>query len=484
MTDTATATTAPARAGIVRSGLLSMAALAALGVTRLLHGVLVSHATDRETYGLVGTLIAVTTIASLLLPAGVASAASRYIPFHHGRADPAAARGADRVLARAGLAGGALLALGAAAGATAAFHLGAVDAAQVAALCFAFCVYSVQKAILYGYGLVPAYTRLELAGSAVSLLATAAVVAAGSRLYLLPLATGYALFAAGGWWALRPARRGQRRPPALAERRDIAAYVGLACLGTFCSMGFLQGTQLLAQRFTAPAEVAYFAAAVTLVAPAYFLPRALGLVLFPAMARAHGAGDLADVRRQADLSTRALLALPAPAFAAALVLAPQVLSVYGGAGYAEGAPVLRLILAATYLAVVAVPAVNALSSGEHVRIPVLCAVAGCLTGLGVVAALGGPLGARGVALGYLAGTVVTAGGPVVIAWRRHGLHWTGPAGRALAVLAGGLLLAPLGSGLPAPAAITAALAAGALSAAILRPDLATLLAAARAARAR
>jgi O-antigen/teichoic acid export membrane protein len=62
-----------------------MAGLVALGLTRLLHGVLVSRATDHETYGLVGSLIAVTTIGSLLLPAGLASAAAKFIPYQHGR---------------------------------------------------------------------------------------------------------------------------------------------------------------------------------------------------------------------------------------------------------------------------------------------------------------------------------------------------------------------------------------------------------------
>jgi O-antigen/teichoic acid export membrane protein len=476
------------RGGLVRSGALSMAALVALGLTRLIHGSLVSRATDRQTFGLVGSLIAITTIASLLLPAGVASAAARYIPFHQGRQDPAAARAVHRFLARLGLAASVVLGAGAAFGALAAFDLSVADTLQVGALCFAFSGYSVQKATLYGFGEVSAYVRLELTSAVLAVAATAAVVLAGWRLYLLPLALGYALFSVGAWWRLRPETRGAGRME--ADRREIVGYVVLACIGTVSSMGFLQGTQLLANRFAAPTEVAYFAAAVTLVAPAYFLPRALGLVLFPAMARAHGAGDLADVRRHADVSTRALVVPLAPLFVGGVLLAPEVLVAFGGSGYAAGAEVLRLLLAATYLAVIQVAAVNALSSGAHVRVPVAFSVAGCLVGLAVVALLGGPLGATGVGLGYLLGTAVAAFGPIGAVWRMHRMPWVGPLARSLACVAAALAAGYLLGELDLTGAtrsivdVSVALAAVLLTLALLRGDLGGLLRQARRVEAR
>lgn len=447
-----------------------MAGLVALGLTRLLHGVLVSRATDHETYGLVGSLIAVTTIASLLLPAGLASAAAKFIPYQHGRGDDSAARGVYRLVLRVGWVGAIGLGVAAGWGAREAFDLRMLDTIQVTALCTAFSMYSVLKSVLYGFDLVSGYTKLELACSVLSLSATALVVALGWSVYLLPLAAGYALFTFGAWWRLRPMMHGAMSAPGRAQRREIAAFIALACVGTLCSQGFLQGTQLLANRFAAPRDVAYFAAAVTLIAPVYFVPRALGIVLFPAMARAHGAGDVSGVRRQADLSTRALLAVLAPLLAAALPLAPEVLTVFGGSGYAGGAPVLRLMLAATYLAVVSVPAVNALSSGAHVRVPVASAVLGTLTGFAVVALLGG---ATGVGLGYLCGTAVTAGGPFVIAWRHHGMSWSGPVLRGVGVVGGALLASWW---LPREPAFGAALAGVVLAASVLvlRGDLVTL----------
>ena len=431
--------------GVVRTGALSMVGMAALGLTRLIHGSLVVRATDAQTYGRVGVLIAVATIASLLLPAGVSSALPKFVPFLHGRGDPHAARAAYRLLSRLGLAGALVFGLAAAAVAAAVLDLPARDTAQLAALAIAFSLYSIDKAALYAYQRVTAYARLELATSALAVLATVVVVAAGWPVYLAPLALGYTVFAVCARLLLRdqvaPRSGGQPGaglgPVPLAE---VFGYVALACLGTLASQGFLQGTQLLAEAFATPTEVGYFAAAVTLVTPMYFLPRALSVALFPTMARAHGAGDVAAVRRHADLSTRALFVVLAPVFAAGILLAPEVLLLYGGSTLAAGSGVLQFMLAATFLAVCAVAAVNTLSSGDgwQVRTPVASAVAGALTGLAVVALLGRPLGALGVGIGYLAGTAVTAGGPLLAVWRRHAMAWQGPVLTALGVVAAAL----------------------------------------------
>jgi O-antigen/teichoic acid export membrane protein len=473
----------PAAPGVVRTGLLSMVALVALGGTRLLHGSLVSRATDTDSYGVIGSLIAITTIASLLLPAGVASAASRFIPYEHGRSDEAAARGVHRFLSRLGLPGAVALGLGAAAGATFAFSLDGGQTAEVFALAVAFAVYSVDKATLYGFGRIGPYVRLELGSSVLILLATVAVLVLDTGTYLLPLALGYAAFAVGARIVLRGDLRGPAAPP--TDRREILRYVGLACVGTLASQGFLQGTQLLANWFAAPTEVAYFVAAVTLVAPMYFLPRALGLALFPAMSRAHGAGDVAEVRRQADLSTRALLVVLAPLFAVGILLAREALTLFGSARFAPGAPVLQLILAATYFAVVAVAAVNTLSSGDHVHVPVLSGVLGALVGLGTVALLGRPLGAVGVGLGYLVGTAVTAGGPIGTAWRLHRMPWRAPllgsVACVLAALAAAAVLNQLSvtGGERIAVDVGAALVVALLAVAVLRGQLAAVFTLAR-----
>jgi O-antigen/teichoic acid export membrane protein len=463
--------------GVVRTSVLSMVAIAALGLTRVVHGSLVSRATDPATFGRVGALIAVTTIASLLLPAGVSSAMAKFVPFLSGGGDPVAARTAYRWLSWLGLGGALAFGAGAALFADLVFDLSTPDLLQTAALAVAFSLYSIEKSALYAYRRVPAYVRLELCTSGLAVVATVLVVLADSTLYLVPLALAYAVFAVVARWLLRADVAGGGRGS--VPKGEIAGYVVLACVGTLASQGFLQGTQLLAVRFATPVEVGYFAAAVTLVTPMYFLPRALGLALFPAMARAHGAGDVAAVRRHADLSTRALLVVLAPLFAIGILVAREVLVVFGGATFAGGTAVLQLMLAATFLAVCAVAAVNALSSGERwqIRVPVGSAVTGCLTGLVAVALLGRPLGAAGVGLGYLVGSAVTAAGPVAAVWRQHRMAWRLPVAGALAVVGGAVGLgavigaADIAPGLRAGLDVGAALALGMGSVGLLRHQL-------------
>ncbi len=375
-------------AGVVRTGLLSMVGLIALGGTRLIHGSLVSRATDHQTYALVGTLIGLSLTASLFLPGGLASAASKFIPFYRGKGEQAAAWAAHRLLTVAGLV--CAVALGAVVGLVAmvALRVTFADAAAVALLTAIFSGYSVAKGALYGFGRVVPYTWLEIAGSVVAVVSTVVVIAIGARTYLAPLTLGYSVLMVGALVLLRPAGDRARMDP--AARREMASFVGLASVGGLASAGLLQLLPLLARGFTSAVEVSYFVAAVTLVAPLYFLPRALGMALFPAMAHAHGAGDVDAVRRHADLSTRALLVLLAPLFAVAIPVAREVLVLFGGSSYAAGAAVLQVILLATYIAVIQVAAVNALSSGtrREVRIPVYSAVGGAIIGLILLIPLG------------------------------------------------------------------------------------------------
>jgi O-antigen/teichoic acid export membrane protein len=419
-----------------------MLALISLGVTRLVHGALIGRATDKTTYGLVGTLIAVATISSLALPAGVASAMSKFIPHARGRGSTASAHAVYRYLTRVGLAGSALLGLGAGLVTPLFLPIHWPEAVALGLLTFSFSVYSFDKAALYGFDRVAPYTRLELSTGLLAIAATVIVVAVGWTTYLLPLVLGYSAFVLGARWLLRSELRTTpgtefQIPAGVFDRREVIGFVALACAGTLASTGFLQGTQLLAQIFASRTEVAYFTVSVTLIGPMYFLPRALNLALFPAMAHAQGSGDLGAVRRHADVSTRALLVLLAPVFGVGLLVAREVLVTVYGKDYAEAAGVFQLMLAATYLSVVQVAAVNALSSGSQrqVRIPVGSAVSGAVIGLALSALLTRPFGVQGIGLAYLIGTVVIAGGPLLATWRIHQLRWAGVLARSLFLVA-------------------------------------------------
>jgi O-antigen/teichoic acid export membrane protein len=473
-----------ARPAVARAGALSLAALALLGLTRLIHGALVSHSTDPDTYALVGTLIACAMVAGLCLPAGLASAAVKFISYQQGRADAATARGIYRRLELVGLAGSAALALVTAGLANLALGLTTGETASVALLTAAYSLYSVEKGALYGFGRVATYARLELVCSSLAIAATIVVVASGASAYLLPLALGYAALVAGGRLALRG--NGAAAPPP-AERREIAGYVAWSSLGILAGAGFLFGLPVLSNALVDDLEVAYVVAATTVVAPLAFLPRALGMALFPAMSQARGAGDPDTVRRHADLATRLLFVVLAPLFALCILLAREILIVFGGEQYGGGAPVLQLLLPATYLAVAPVAAVNALASGSpaEVRVPVTAGVAGTIVGVLAAVALAGPLDAEGICLAYLVNIAITSGVPLRRVWRHYGMAWRGPLLRALVVVVGAFAAARAVAALDLAGAervaadVGAAVAAAAIAAALLGRDISAVVRAVR-----
>jgi O-antigen/teichoic acid export membrane protein len=463
--------------------MLSMVALVALGLSRLVHGSLVSHATDKATAGLVATLIGASTVAGLFLPAGVASAAIKFIAIRRGRDDEAGAAAVYRLLSRINIVSTVALSVATAGAMWALFDLGAVDTLSVGLLTAAFALYSVDKAALYGFGRVSAYARLELLGSGLAIAGTVAVIAAGMYQYLVPLMLGYFVVVLGARVVLRPAVARERVAVPAADHRNIFGYIGLASLGAVASAGFLQGVPLLASQVTSREDVAYFGAAVVLVAPLSFVPRALDMALFPAMSQARGAGQIDKVAHNADMSVRALLVLLAPAVALAIPVTPEIMSVYGGTAYLPGAPVLQILLVAMYVLVVPVGAINLLSSGSSrdTMIPVGFAVAGGAVGVGMTLLLGARLGTIGVALGYLIGSTITASGPVTTVWRRFDLRWGGPFLRCLLVvgiafgLARGLAELDLSAGARIWADIAAAIVAAGVGCLILRADIGSLL---------
>ncbi|MFD1320937.1 lipopolysaccharide biosynthesis protein [Micromonospora sonneratiae] len=418
----------------------------AVGVTRIVHGSLTSRATDQETYGLVGIMLAASMIASLLLPGGLSSGIAKFVAFHRGAGDVAGAWAAHRFLSRLGLASSVGLGVLSALVVGRLHQLDPLDATSLALLTATYSLYTLDKAAMYGHSLVPQYARIELGTSLLAIVTTVVVIVTGESAYLLPLCLGYGSFAV----LCRRQLRRHRRSEGVTEqgsfdRRQVLTFAVLGSIGTLASAGFLQATQLLAGQFAAPAEVAFLAAAVALIAPLYFLPRAMALALFPAMASAHGSGDRSAVRKQVDASTRGLAVTMTPVFLVGLLAAPLILSLYGGSEYADGAGVLRIMLCASYFGILQVPSVNALASGApaQARIPVVSAVVGCLVGLSVVIATAGSMGAMGVAIGYLVGTTITALIPIVAIWRIHQLTWAGVLTRCVTLITIGTLVTQL-----------------------------------------
>lgn len=463
-------------ATVIKTSLLSMLAIAALGITRLVHSALLAHATNKTTVAQVGIMISATMMAGLFLPGGLSSAASKFIPLHLGRGNSLVAQAVYRLISFTGLLASVALSLIAAAGIYA-WGASTLDAFATGLLTLAFSLYSIEKSALYGFDQVTSYVRLELTGSVLAIGSMIIVVSKGWTTYLLPLTLGYSLLILGAWVLLR---RGKPRPPmslvSTADKREIAGYVGLASLGGLASAGLLQALPIIAEAYTTQDEVTYFVTAVALVAPLYFLPRALSMALFPAMAHAHGAGDAETVRRHADVTTRALFVLLAPLFAMAVVLSRLALQIFFGSEFTDGDTVLQVLLVSTYFMVSQVGVVNALSSGDarDVRIPVGSAVVGWFAAVIAAIPLGIWLGGLGVGGAYLLAAVVSAAWPLAVIARRHQLAWYGPVIRSVLAIAIGVVIARFMSD-GWLLSIVGALSAGALATAILWKDINTVL---------
>jgi hypothetical protein len=238
--------------------------------------------------------------------------------------------------------------------------------------------------------------------------------------------------------------------------RAVGGYALVTTLGTASSAGFLQLSQIFAMRAGGDHGAGLFAAVLSLVTPAYLLPRAISVELFPAMARAAGRADRARVRLQLKVGTEVLAAALLPFFALVGVLSTAVLTLAYGRDFADAGVTLAIMVWATWISVASVPAVNALSSdpGRSYLIPAGASLVGCLAGLVVWFVAGGTIEA--VAWGYLVGSGIQSVVPMVEAARRHHALRLGFAARLVSAATLSLVVA-IGVGRP-PIGVTIAVA--------------------------
>src|SRR5690606_31962976 len=144
---------------------------------------------------------------------------------------------------------------------------------------------------------------------------------------LAPLVIGYAVFAVAAHFSVPKDRSGPL--PADDERRDLRretiGFVLLTALGIVASQGLFQVTMGVARHITDGSAAGAYAAAMSLITPAFFLPRALALAFFPAAAEAVGGGDLDGLARHTDAISRFLALAMLPCFVLAAMLGGPVL---------------------------------------------------------------------------------------------------------------------------------------------------------------
>ena len=424
-----------------------MLGIAALGLTRLAYTALVGRTGDPARLAEVNSQVSLAFLATFATAAATGAGAAKFLPFTLARSGPAAAAAVRRKLGHWTLAGTTVVVLVlAGAGSWLLPHTGYADMVWVCALTAAYGAYTYAKSVLYGFQLPHRYAVLEVCADAVILAATVAAVlwlkdlpGASSALLLTPLVLGYAAFAVAALLATPRDRPGPM--PALGS--ELGGFVAYTALGIAAGQGFFQVSMVVASHTADGHQAGLYAAAMSLVGPAFFLPRAMALAFFPAAAEAVGRGDTAALARHTNTVTRLLLLAALPAFTLAAMLGGPALGLLFGQSYAGGAEVFAVLVLAVLLYVVAVPSVNVLSAHalSLARIPPLASTIGVLVGTGCWLLLGGRTGAVGIAVGYLAGMVVQAGVPLVLAFRRLGISWRRRLPRYVASLAIALALA-------------------------------------------
>ena len=412
---------------LVRGTLWSMLGIAALGLTRLLYTALIGRTGDPGRLADVNTQVSLAFLATFATAAATGAGAAKFLPLTLARSGPDAAAAVRRRLSwwtLAGTAGVVLVLAGASPWLLA--DAGYAEIGWMCALTAAYAAYSFSKSVLYGFQLPARYAVLEVAADVAILLLTVAAVlwvaadpGGGPGLLLAPLVVGYAGFAVAAALSTPRVRPGPM--PALGT--ELGGFVGYTALGIAAGQGFFQVSMVVAGHVVGAGQAGVYAAAMSLVAPAFFLPRALALAFFPAAAEAVGRGDAAALARHTTMVTRVLVLSMLPAFALAAMLGGPALRLGFGASYAGGGPAFAVLVLAVFLYVVAVPSVNALSAHDLslARIPPLASTVGVVVGSLTWLVVAHRLGAVGIAVGYLAGMVVQAGIPLLVAHQRLGL---------------------------------------------------------------
>lgn len=457
---------------------LSFATIATSGLVRLVFSLLIGSLFDSATLGHANVLVSAAVFGTLLCSPGLGQSVARQMATRGLGITDAPGR---MLLVRATVLHHAVcLVVAAGVGLFAPADWG-VEQVLAIVLTFAYGCYTYYKAVMYGVDMVRRYAVLELAWDGLFLAALVTVAVLGAREWLLaPMVVVYGGFSWGAHRALIPSRRAVARAsvrmtspsPALVDAapinaapinaapgapapragdqptvsptrpqhvdarpwwRAVGGYAIVTTFGTASSAGFLQLSVIFALRAGGEHQAGLFAAALSLITPAYLLPRAISVVLFPAMARAAGRFDSERVRLHLRVGTQVLTAALLPLFALAGVLAGSILTLAYGRDYADGTTTLVILVWATWISVASVPAVNALSSdtGRAYMVPAGASLAGFAVGLAWWFVGGTSIEA--VAWGYLVGSLVQSAVPMVEAARRHRVPGASLAARVVAV---------------------------------------------------
>lgn len=405
---------------LATQGVQSSIGLAIQGFLRFATSWLVGHIGGRAAVGVVQSAISTATLLALLWPTTTGAAASKYIARARGAADVTEMDAVAAHLRRRSVLAGAAVGLAAVPAWVLLDDGDVVGALWVGAFAAAYSGYSFARGLQFGAGQVARATTWDALSAVTGLVALTVALLAGLRgtVLLLPIALSYALYTAAAW-----PRRAQGAV-SRALRRDMDQFVLLGVLGTLASTGFLQIAMIVAKATSGAEEAGEFAAAMVTATPASMLASSLSLVLFPSLAESWGRGDRERFRAQTDQAIRALVLVMVAVFGS-LVLCSELVMTTLWRDFDATSLVFPVLLGAILATNIAIASSNALStrSTRGLRVTSGSSFAGLVIGAAMWLALVPDHGILGVALGYLAGSVVAALIPIVVEWRVGGHSW-------------------------------------------------------------
>lgn len=319
------------------TGILSRTALATIGMAvqglaRFTYTLAIGRVAGPDALGDTSALLSVAVYLSLVLPAGLGIAASRYLP------DPQWAAAAARQLRKWFWASSTVLAI------IAIPISWWISQDLIAALCCAVLVFGYNSYVFTRGALMgeDRILRSTIADTVSSLIAITALLGVlwfeFNAFLLLPLAAGYLLFAA----VSLPKTEAAATPLTKTQRQTLALFLRDATVGGLATGGLLPATMVFVRAFDSPEQAGLFAAALSLATPASLLSQAVNQVLVPHFTRLRDAPE--QLRRMFFKmllgSTGVFLAI----FIPLVWLAPFILTQLYGSRYADGTEAMQVLL--------------------------------------------------------------------------------------------------------------------------------------------
>lgn len=419
---------------------LTVVAILVQGLSRFGYSILVGRLMGKEALGEVNLVLSLAVFLVLLWPQASGTAAAKFVAMARGRQDPDEHLAAASFTARSAAVGAAVLGAAGAAFTAAVLGLSWGYAVSSGLLVLSLSAYNYTRGLRAGNNQFVTTALWDCISSFTTLSLLLLVLLAGWHwVLLLPLITGYTVFALPAW------RRRSRARLAPGRRREILVFTAWGSAHLLAASGLLHLSVVIGRTYDSEEALGLYAAAVSLATPASMLSGAMMTALSPSVARMFAAGHTDELSRQVDAILRTMVTVFLPVFGVGILWAGPVLHVVYGPEWQAAEPLLVLLFFA--VSATSFNAANARLNGtESWGIKVLAASngVGLAVGIATILVLGPELGIRASAVGYLVGSLLSALLPLLFVWRLDRLRWGGVLLRILAgyamVLAGLALL--------------------------------------------